>query len=61
MSGHTPPNPGSPDAIKAGCTCPRMDNGNGRGYRDGLYVRDAECPLHGMQTGNTDIHDPEAT
>ena len=32
-----------------------------RGYRDGMYVRDADCPLHGIRKGNTDIHDPEAT
>ena len=25
-------NPGSPEAIKQGCTCPSMDNHNGKGF-----------------------------
>jgi hypothetical protein len=25
------PNPGSPEAVKQGCTCARMDNANGKG------------------------------
>lgn len=49
-------NPGSPAAIEQGCTCPRMDNGHGRGYMGGailddegspLFVMDGDCPLHG--------------
>ena len=31
-------NPGSDDAIAAGCTCPVMDNGRGRGYLGGVQV-----------------------
>jgi len=26
------PNPGSPEAIKKGCTCPVLDNGHGKGH-----------------------------
>jgi hypothetical protein len=26
------PNPGSDDAIDAGCTCPVLDNGHGKGH-----------------------------
>lgn len=44
------PNPGSPEAIGAGCTCPRMDNANGRGAPDGqggsLFWIDSGCPIH---------------
>ena len=42
------PNPGSDAAIAIGCTCPRMDNGRGRGYMGvaGLFVYSADCPVH---------------
>jgi hypothetical protein len=52
------PNPGSDEAIKAGCRCPRMDNAYGRGYLGGvtdketgetLFVRVGDCPLHGWE------------
>lgn len=42
-------NPGSAEAIEAGCTCPRMDNANGRGIPgpDGtLFYYASDCPLH---------------
>ena len=26
------PNPGSPESVAKGCTCPRMDNAHGAGY-----------------------------
>jgi hypothetical protein len=50
------PNPGSLEAIVAGCRCPVMDNGHGRGYLGGVldpetgepvFVIAADCPLHG--------------
>jgi len=43
------PNPGSNEAVKQGCTCPRMDNGWGRdsGRGDGRFIYNCECPLHG--------------
>lgn len=42
--------PGSPDAVKQGCTCPILDNGHGRGRggdgkRWGWYVNE-NCPIH---------------
>ena len=46
------PNPGSPEAIKQGCKCPRMDNANGRGAwgsqgEDAIFWIAPSCPLHG--------------
>lgn len=40
--------PGSPEAVKLGCTCPVMDNGHGKGYMGvaGIYVYSGACPLH---------------
>jgi len=48
-------NPGSPDAVKAGCKCAVMDNCYGRGYHSGhdtldadrMFVVSGNCPLHG--------------
>lgn len=40
-------NPGSPEAVKAGCTCPVMDNSHGEGRPDGQFVISMDCPLHG--------------
>jgi hypothetical protein len=47
MNADTPP-PGSPEAVKLGCKCPRLDNGHGKGYMGiaGVYVYHSECPLH---------------
>lgn len=50
------PNPGSDEAIAAGCTCPVMDNHHGAGVmHDGETVFwfdydcfDYDCPLHGF-------------
>lgn len=44
--------PGTQEAIDAGCLCPIMDNGHGRGYRYGpdrvpQYVYVENCPHHG--------------
>lgn len=49
-------NPGSDEAIAAGCTCPVIDNGHGRGYMGGVtddkgqtvFVISGDCPLHGI-------------
>lgn len=48
----TTPNPGSPEAVQAGCTCPVIDNNYGRGTLDlvddpPLFWNSADCPLHG--------------
>lgn len=50
----TVPNPGSDEAIDAGCSCARADNRSGRGFYevDGVpqfWIR-TDCPLHGTQT-----------
>ena len=41
-------NPGSKEAIAAGCTCPVIDNHYGRGYRgiDGSFIYTVGCPVH---------------
>jgi len=42
------PNPGSDEAVKLGCRCPRMDNGRGNpeiGRIRGWIVT-VGCPLH---------------
>ena len=51
------PAPGSPEAIKHGCTCPVFDNCKGRGCgltdKDGkqLYYINEKCPLHVAKEG----------
>jgi len=53
----TKPNPGSPEAVDIGCTCPRMDNSYGRGYMGGVkdpegntvFVIAQGCPIHNMR------------
>ena len=44
-------NPGSPEAMAAGCKCPRIDNHNGAGWmgKEGIFVMNSECPLHGQE------------
>ena len=46
------PNPGSPEAVAKGCTCPVIDNHHGRGFGvDGKqFWMDGGCPLHGWPT-----------
>lgn len=49
--GALPPNPGSHEAVNAGCTCPILDNAHGKGrYCDGekhgWWITEG-CPLHG--------------
>ena len=50
------PNPGSDDAIRAGCTCPVLDNAHGRGSMYGtkdapVFIYAADCPLHTRKEG----------
>jgi hypothetical protein len=44
------PTPGSPEAIKRGCTCPVLDNRYGKGVRDDRdeFWITYYCPLHGF-------------
>ena len=51
MSGEVMSPPGSDDAVNAGCTCARMDNGYGRGAMGStpgnrLFWISGDCPLH---------------
>lgn len=44
--------PGTTEAIRAGCLCPVMDNGYGRGWRyvpgrESSYIYSSKCPIHG--------------
>jgi hypothetical protein len=42
--------PGSEAAVKAGCTCPVIDNHHGQGVMlkgEVAFWRHADCPLHG--------------
>ncbi|MCD1645291.1 hypothetical protein [Aurantimonas coralicida] len=54
------PNPGSKAAIDAGCTCPVLDNGHGKGYMGGakdpdtgetIFVYSGGCKLHCGEVG----------
>lgn len=50
------PKPGSPEAQKAGCLCPVLDNNHGKGcgYLDAdgnpTFWIDMACPIHGGTT-----------
>jgi hypothetical protein len=46
------PPPGSDEALDAGCVCPVMDNGHGRGRGSPpqFWVND-DCPMHGGRRG----------
>ena len=41
-------NPGSDEALEAGCRCPVMDNHYGRGYGgdSDTFVISFDCPIH---------------
>ena len=55
-------NPGSPEAIRLGCTCSKKENRNGEGYLDHKnnseingerkYTVNLDCPLHGLKRVN---------
>ena len=42
------PDPGTDEALAAGCTCPVIDNRYGRGYlgQAGVFVYTCGCPVH---------------
>ncbi len=42
------PNPGSPEAVRLGCTCPVIDNHHGSGWRGNpdMFLQDGNCPIH---------------
>ena len=39
-------NPGSPEAVAKGCTCPELDNAHGM-RQDGRFWISQGCPIHG--------------
>ena len=46
-------NPGSKEAVEAGCSCPIFDNGQGEGlpWNGGrVWWINEDCPLHGIPT-----------
>lgn len=55
----TIPNPGSPEAVAQGCTCPIEINCHGFGMCNGallnggqpLFTWHEACPIHGLGTG----------
>lgn len=66
MIANPTPNPGSEEALVAGCTCPVIDNNHGlappwphgQGHGDGWYKLDG-CPLHDPATGIGDDDERE--
>jgi hypothetical protein len=47
-------NPGSPEAVSRGCTCPEAENNFGRGRsKNGviqpLFTADPNCTIHGFE------------
>lgn len=56
------PNPGTPEAVEQGCTCPVLDNNHGSGivftYKDGTtrtaYWINGECKLHNGKTDSAE-------
>ena len=47
------PNPGSPEAVERGCTCPVIDNRHGKGFEmrgEIVFWHNGDCPLHGSPT-----------
>jgi len=43
------PNPGSPEALAAGCRCPSVDNEHGRLVGGAGFYLFRSCPLHGSE------------
>jgi hypothetical protein len=44
------PNPGSNEALDQGCTCPVIDNQNGKGsYKSEGFIINGDCPIHGFR------------
>lgn len=41
-------NPGSPDAVQAGCTCSVDENDHGRSPTPWGWAVDLRCPVHGF-------------
>lgn len=59
---HTPPNPGSDEAIKLGCTCPIYDNEHGDVEKVGYYLGESifvirlDCHLHNRKETDDTVY-----
>jgi hypothetical protein len=58
-------NPGSQEAIEAGCRCPVLDNAHGEGAyvdKDGVaqFWINGDCPLHGLNNASEPEESQEA-
>ena len=59
-------NPGSDEAIAAGCKCPIMDNAHGRGAwgtqgtDDPVFIMTVGCPVHAQELSETE-EEPDDT
>lgn len=54
------PNPGSPEAVEKGCTCPIIDNHHGEGFPlEGIrtFWIEATCKMHGIYPEGGENHD----
>ncbi len=55
MGPNPPPNPGSAEAVAAGCLCPVIDNARGEGmpapgpFGGRWWYLSERCPLHGTK------------
>jgi len=52
------PNPGTPEALDLGCTCPVLDNHHGAGVvvnGERIWWRNSECPLHSSKKRKKEI------
>lgn len=47
--------PGSNDAVLNGCRCPMLDNNYGEG-RNGLFITNEDCPMHGVPVVDNRAH-----
>lgn len=52
--------PGSPEAVKNGCTCPIMDNNRGYGRADTRATSDGEVAVF-FVNGDCPLHAPKPT
>jgi len=52
------PNPGTPEALDLGCTCPVLDNHYGDGFvvnGERIWWRNSECPLHSAKKRKKEV------
>jgi hypothetical protein len=61
MTWNKAPNPGSDEAVAAGCQCPVLDNSRGKGWmmNPDLFWISANCPLHANNNGVDEDNESE--